>query len=98
MTDDWMFHNSPKAPRRQPKPGEEVWRLRDPAGRRVQRCEPRDDSRSDAGWDVSLCDRDELLFSRRCGTEKHACYCAEVMKQDTLHHGWVEDVRDASTQ
>jgi hypothetical protein len=98
MADDWMFHNSPKALPRQPKPGEEVWRLRDPADGRVQRCVLRNDSRAGAGWDVSLFEGEELLFSRRCGTEQHARYCAEEMKQDTVHHGWVEERPDEAQE
>jgi hypothetical protein len=31
MADEWMFHSAPKPLPRQPQPGEEVWRLRDPA-------------------------------------------------------------------
>ena len=40
-------------------------------------------------WDVMLLEGDERLISRRCGTE-HARYCADVIRQDTMHHGWVE--------
>jgi hypothetical protein len=40
-----LLHNAPKAPPRQPQPGEEVWRLTHPKGR-VQSCELRDNSRS----------------------------------------------------
>jgi hypothetical protein len=98
MRDDDEYKPHPDRPApllRQPKPGEEVWRLRDNETGRVQVCELRDDTRAGAGWDVSLFQGNELLISRRCGTEEHARYCAEVMKQDTLHHGWVEEDRKA---
>src|SRR5262245_7710966 len=80
---EWFKRDGTPTPHRQPKPGEEVWRLRDPSDGRVQRCELRDDTRAGAGWDVSILEGDELLLSRRYGTEEHARYCAEVMKQDT---------------
>ena len=38
--------NQPAPPPRQPRPGHEVWRLRDPATGRVQSCQIRDDTRA----------------------------------------------------
>ena len=51
-----LQHNSTLPPARQPKPGEEVWRLRDSTGR-VQFCELRNNARAGAGWGVMLLDR-----------------------------------------
>ena len=51
---------------RQRQPGEEVWRLRDPSSGQVQSCELRDDSSAGGGWDVTMPQDDEPLFSRRC--------------------------------
>ena len=50
----------------------------------------RDESRAGAGWDVLLLEDGEPLFSRRCSTEREACYVAEVFKQDTMRGGWTE--------
>ena len=57
---------------RQRSPGEEVWRLRDPVTGRVQSCELRDDSKVGGGWDVTMLQDGELLFSRRCVDERGA--------------------------
>jgi hypothetical protein len=71
MADDQPPFYSPNrgpAPSRQPKPGEQVWRLQHDG--RVQSCELRDDSKAGAGWDVQLFEDGELLFSRRCADER----------------------------
>jgi len=74
---------------RQPKPGEQVWRLTH-AGR-VQSCELRDNSAVGAGWDVMLLESGEPLFSRRCADERLARYAATAARQDLLRTGWTED-------
>jgi hypothetical protein len=61
---------------RQRQPGEEVWRLRDPEGVRVQTCELRDDSKASAAWDVMLLLDGEPVFPRRCLEERGARYVA----------------------
>ena len=72
------------------RPVKEVWRLRDPGTGRVQSCELRDDSTAGGGWDVTMLQDDELLFSRLCIDERGARYVAQAFKQDTLKAGWVE--------
>jgi hypothetical protein len=52
--------NRGPAPPRQPKPGEEIWRLRQ--GEHVQTCELRNDSKAGAGWDVMVLENGEPLF------------------------------------
>jgi hypothetical protein len=91
--DDWYKpHPDRKAPRaRQPRLGENVWRLKDPVSQRVQSCELRDDSRAGAGWDVLLLEDGEPLFSRRCSTEREARFVAEAFKQDTMRGSWRPD-------
>jgi hypothetical protein len=84
-----LLRNAPKAPPRQPRPGEEVWCLRRPDGR-VQTCEIRDDTKAGAGWDVLLLENDEPLFSRRCAFESEARYVAKVFKEDTMRCEWIE--------
>jgi hypothetical protein len=90
--DDWFkpHPHRPTPPPRQPKPGEEVWRLHGHDGR-VQSCELRDDSRAGAGWDVMQLENGEPLFSRRCGSEQIARHVAEAVKKDLLRIGWAEE-------
>ena len=89
MTDEPFYSpNRGPAPSRQPKPGEEVWRLR--KGDRVQWCELRDQSKAGAGFDVLVYEGDEPLFSRRCVDERGARYVAESFKRDLLRTGWTE--------
>jgi hypothetical protein len=83
-----LQHNAPKAPPRQPKPGEEIWRLTHADGL-VHTCELRDNSRVGAGWDVMLLEDGDPLFSRRCVDEAEARYVAQAFKRDTLHGGGV---------
>jgi hypothetical protein len=78
---------------RQRQPGEEVWRLRDPVTGRVQSCELRDDSNAGGGWDVTMLQNGELLFSHRCVAERGARYVEHAFKQDTLRAGWTEAPR-----
>ncbi len=61
--DDWFkpHPDRPAALPRQPKPGEEVWRLRDRDTGRVQTCELRDNSRAGAGWEVQIIEAGEIL-------------------------------------
>jgi len=61
--DDWYkpHPDRPAPPPRQPKPGEEVWRLRDSDTGRMQTCELRDNSRADAGWEVQILEAGEIL-------------------------------------
>jgi hypothetical protein len=82
-----LQRNAPRPAPRQPKPGEEVWRLRDAKGD-VQSCEVRDNSQVGAGWDVMMFENGEPLFSRRCVDEREARYVAQAFKQDTLRGGW----------
>jgi len=56
----------------------------------VQSCQIRDDTRAGGGFDVLMLEGDEFLFSRRCETERHARYVADVIKQDTMRDGWME--------
>jgi hypothetical protein len=89
--DDWYKRHPdrPAAPPRQPKPGEEVWRLHRRDGR-LQFCELRDDARAGAGWDVVLLDNGEPLLSRRCDNELIARCVAEGAKKDLFRRGWSE--------
>jgi len=65
--DDWYkpHPDRPVPPPRQPKPGEEVWCLRDSDTGRVQTCELRDNSRAGAGWEVQILEAGEILVSHR---------------------------------
>jgi hypothetical protein len=84
-----LHYNSMPPHARQPKPAQQVWRLRDSSGR-VQSCQLRDNTRARAGWDVMLLENGEPLFSRRCSNEREARYVAEAFKQDTMRGGWTE--------
>jgi hypothetical protein len=90
MADDTPFYSPDRgpAPPRQPKPGEEVWRLQHDG--RVQACELRNDSKAGAGWDVMILEDGEPLFSRRCADERGARFVAESFRQDLLRTGWKE--------
>jgi hypothetical protein len=87
-----LQHDAPKAPPQQPKPGEEVWRLKHADGR-VQSCELRDAAAAGAGWDVMMLEDGEPLFSRRCADERGARFVAESFKKDLLRTGWTEAER-----
>ena len=67
-----------------------MWRLRSPDGTWVPSCELRDDSKAGGGWDVTMLQDEELLFSRRCVDERGARYVAQAFWQDTVRAGWVE--------
>ena len=86
--DDWFkpHPDRPAALPRQPKPGEEVWRLRDSDTGRVQTCELRDNSRAGAGWEVQIREGGEILVSRRCENERQARYVAEAARKDSLRN------------
>jgi hypothetical protein len=89
MSDDHPPFYSPNRPPptpRQPKPGEQVWRLAHDG--RVQTCELRNDSKAGAGWDVMVLEDGEPPFSRRCVDERGARYVAESFRQDLLRAGW----------
>jgi hypothetical protein len=58
-------------PPRPPRVGEEVWRLRNSAGR-TQSCELRNDEHVGARWEVVLLEDDEPLFGRRCDGKRIA--------------------------
>ena len=91
MTDErppFYAPNRAPTPPRQPKPGEQVWRLRN--GGRVQSCELRNDSKAGAGWDMMVLEDGEPLFSRRCVDERGARFVAESFKQDLLRPGWMD--------
>lgn len=82
--DDWYKpHPNRPAPPRQPKPGEEVWRVRTPEGD-VHSCELRDHSRQGAGWELQLLKNSEILVCRQCENEQHARRVAEMAKGDYL--------------
>ena len=81
-----LLFNAKQKAARQPRPGEEVWRLKH-AGR-VQQCELRDDVQAGAGWTVMLFEGDELLFSRRCPDEALARFVATSTMKDLLRTGW----------
>ena len=90
MRDDERYKphpDRPEPPPRQPRPGEEVWRLQGRDGR-VQSCELRDDSKAGAGWDVMLLENGEPLVSRRCGDERRARIMAKAARTDLLRIGW----------
>jgi hypothetical protein len=57
---------------------------------RVQSCELRDGSKAGGGWDVTMLQDGELLFSRRCVDERGARYVAQSFRQDTVRAGWVD--------
>jgi hypothetical protein len=63
--EDWFkpHPDRPAALPRQPKPGEEVWRLGDSDTGRVQTCELRDNSRAGAGWEVQILEAGEILLA-----------------------------------
>jgi hypothetical protein len=82
-----LQHDAPPRPVRLPKPGEEVWRLRDTSTGRMQWCELRDHSRAGAGWEVQILEAGEILVSRRCGNEREARYVAEAARKDSLRTG-----------
>ena len=84
-----LLFNAKQRAVRTPRPGEEVWRLRNPAGR-VQSCELRDHTQAGAGWDVMLLENGEPLFSRRCADEGLARLVATSTKQDLVRTGWTE--------
>jgi len=86
-SDNPFVHNARPTPKRQPRPGEEVWRLRNDAGR-VQSCELRDDSRSGAGWDLCVLEDGEILFSRRCANREQARLLAGYAADDMRRTGW----------
>jgi hypothetical protein len=79
----------PAALPREPKPGEEVWRLRDSDTGRVQTCELRDNSRAGAGWEVQILEAGEILVSRQCASEREARYVADAARKDQLRTGSV---------
>ena len=74
--DDWYkpHPDRPATPSRQPKPGEEVWRLRDSDTGRVQTCELRDNSGAGAGCEVQILEAGEILVSRRCENAKRGTW------------------------
>ena len=91
MGDDDWFKPHPDRPAplpRQPKPGEEVWRVRTPEGD-VHTCELRDHSKQGAGWERQILRDGELLVSRRCDGELHARRVAEMVKGDYLRQDCV---------
>ena len=87
MSDEKPFYSPDRGPEppRQPRSGEEVWRLR--RGDRAQSCELWNSDRSGAGWDVVVRENDELLFSR-CRQRAGARFIAESFKHDLLRTGW----------
>jgi len=97
--DDWFkpHPDRPAALPRQPKPGEEVWRLRDSDTGRVQTCELRDNSRAGAGWEVQIIEAGEILVSRRCENEREARYVAEAARKDSLRTGSTAVERDGAS-
>jgi hypothetical protein len=66
----------------------ELWRVT--LDGRILSCELRCDA---AGWDVLIRSAGDALFSRRCGSEDEARYCAHGLHQDHLLHGWMEVTR-----
>jgi len=88
--DDWYKPHPDRRdpPTRQPKPAEEVWRVRLLDGR-VLVCELRNDATVGAGWDLQIFEGTELLVSRRCDSELHARRVAEMAKSDYLRQDCV---------
>jgi hypothetical protein len=86
-----LRYNAPRVLPRQPKPGEEVWRLQRKG--RVVTCDLRNDTPAGLGWDVRLFEDGELLFSKRCPDAHGALYTAQCFKQDYLRTGFAEERR-----
>jgi hypothetical protein len=81
-----LLHNAPKAPPRQPRPGEEVWRLQ--GGAHLVVCELRNDSSAGLGWDVQILQDGELLHSQRAIHEDGARFTAECFREDYMRAGF----------
>ena len=91
MRDDDWYKPHPDRPAktlRQPKPGEEVWRVRTPEGD-VHTCELRDHSQQGAGWELQILANSEILVCRQCDNERHARTVAEMAKGDYLRQDCV---------
>jgi hypothetical protein len=71
---------------REPRHGEELWRLS--SGDHVLVCELIDDSPVGAGWEVRLRKDGELTTGHRCEAEAIARYTANAFRQDYLRNGW----------
>ena len=82
----------PRLPTRQPRAGEEVWRLKHPDGR-VQSCRLRANPKSVAGWDLQILEGDEILVSLQGANERYARFVAEKTRRDLLRMGWNEKGR-----
>ena len=99
MADDLPFYaprHHTTVPQRSPKPGEEVWRLKNDQGRIVT-CELRDDSRVGLGWDVQLLHDGKLVFSKRWPFEEGARWVAQCFRQDYARAAFTEAPTTAGT-
>jgi hypothetical protein len=86
MSDGLPFYHPENKPQvRKPKPGIVIWILR--KGPQKLRCELRDDSGNDAGWDLQLFDVDGLLSASRRPTESNALDAAKPLRQLHLRDG-----------
>ena len=78
-----LLFNAKQAAVPTPRPGEEVWRLRNAEGR-VQSCELRDNTQAGAGWDVMLSKRRTAVLAplrqqspRALRRREHKARCAQ---------------------
>jgi len=75
MSDDSPFHAV-------------LWTLR--REHRVMRCELRDFSLYDAGWDVQVFEGDWMSFAQRCQSEAAARFVAASLRRHKLRDGCME--------
>jgi len=83
-----LLHGAPPPAPRQPKPGEEIWRVRTPEGD-VHSCELRDHSPQGGAWELQILQNTEILVCRQCENEQHARRVAEMAKGDYLRQNFV---------
>lgn len=77
----------PPTATRQPRTGDEAWRMISQDGALLT-CELFDDSHVGAGWEVALRKGGELILGRRCATRAIADDVADTFRQDHLRTGW----------
>jgi hypothetical protein len=87
VNQDALTWDAKKRKPREPKPGEEVWRVTNADGR-AQHCELRDCSKSGGGWHVVILEDGELLVSSRWEREDQARRAAGYMGDDLRRTGW----------
>jgi hypothetical protein len=80
----------PTSTTRQPRAGEQLWRLTHDGA--VLVCELLDNERAGAGYEVRLRQDDDLVLGRQCETRRIALDVAEAFRQDHLRTGWLVTV------